>query len=98
MQSLFYLPWRGSTILCFYGFLFLCFTYLFIVKTNSKKERPEHGLEAFIIAQLFVSNIEKVRAVEVSELTKENFNNIGSSQDNIKIFNNIFNKVNIYIH
>jgi hypothetical protein len=39
-----------------------------------------------------VSNIEKVRAVEVSELTKENFNNIGSSQNNIKIFNNYLSK------
>lgn len=39
-----------------------------------------------------MSNLEKVKSVELSELTKKNFDSIGNSQSNIKIFNNYLSK------
>lgn len=39
-----------------------------------------------------VSNLEKVKSVQLSELTKKNFDSIGNSQSNVKIFNNYLSK------
>lgn len=67
--------------------------YDFMIHTDQENIDPLLSLvkdfESIVLPE---SNTDRVRNAAISESTRENFTNIGSSQNNVKIFNNYISK------